>query len=225
MTIENPEVDAPNLEGAAGNQPAVSQGQGSSIEGKPQTSQEFLELKKIVDRQEKELRGLQSRQDKEKTETQRFLDEIKAQVAKGKTIEEAEQIVNADRKAAEKDDLLFKIAQKLGLDESSPSVTGNNATATDDVAQVFTKYKVDPNDPAAVGFLSLKGAELKAAVADYAFTKSQTPTLDSSAAGSIQSSPASKVNQQELIDRLQKLQKEPTKNRAEIKKLEGELGW
>jgi len=193
MITEQPNVDTPDLEGAGGNQPPVSQAQGKSIAGQPQSSQELLELRKIVERQEKELRGLQSRQDKEKNETQRFMDEIKAHVASGKSLDEAEKIVYADREAAEDKALLRRIAQKLELDNSSPSVAGNNAQATDEAAQVFTKYKVDMNDPGAVDFLSLKGAELKAAVADYAFTKSQQPTLDSSAATSLGSSPAPKA--------------------------------
>ncbi len=193
MTTEQPNVDTPDLEGAGGNQPPVSQAQGKSIAGQPQSSQELLELKQNYARLEKELRGLQSVTDTNKNEVQRFMDDIKAQVAKGKSIDEAEKIVYADREAAEDKALLRKIAQKLELDNSSPSVAGNNAHATDEVARIFNKFGVDMNDPAAVPFLSLKGAELVEKVAEYKIQKSQQPTLDSSAATSLGSSPAPKA--------------------------------
>lgn len=213
MTTETPNVDTPSLDGAGENQTPVSQAQGKSIAGQPQSSQELLELKQGYARLEKELRGLQSVTDTNKNEVQRFMDDIKAQVAKGKSIDEAEKIVYADREAAEDKALLRRIAQKLELDNSSPSVAGNNAHATDEAAQVFTKYKVDMNDPGAVDFLSLKGAELKAAVADYAFTKSQQPPLDSSAATSLGSSPAPKVGVEGLT---QKYQEDMKKARGNI---------
>lgn len=204
MNTEQPNVETPSLEGAGGNQPPVSQTQGNSIAGQPQSSQELLELKKIIEQQGKELRGLQSRQDKEKNETQRFLDEIKAHVANGKTIDEAEQIVNATRKDAEKDQLLYKIAAKLGLDESSPTATGTSANVTDDVTRIFKKFDVDMNDPAAVPLLSLKGADLVEKVAELALSKTKQPTLDSSAATSLGSSPAPKAGVDVLTEKYQK---------------------
>lgn len=222
MTTETPNVETPSLDGAGENQTPVSQAQGKSIAGQPQSSQELLELKQGYARLEKELRGLQSVTDINKNEVQRFMDDIKAQVAKGKSIDEAEKIVYADREAAEDKALLRRIAQKLELDNSSPSVVGTNAHTTDEAAQVFTKYKVDMNDPGAVDFLSLKGAELKAAVADYAFTKSNQPALDSSAATSLGSSPAPKVGVEGLTQEYKNKMRAARGNKSEIISLKNE---
>jgi hypothetical protein len=222
-------VDDPNPDGAGDNQSPVSPEKGNSIVGAPQSSQEFLELKKGYARLESELKGLQSRQDKDKNEVQRFMEDVKAHVAKGLTLDEAEQAVVADRKASEKEELLYKIAQKVGvLDNSPQNVAGNNSNAADEAAKVFAKYGVDPNDPVAIGFTSLKGAELKAAVADYAFEKSKQPSLDSSAATSIQGSggSAGKMTAEQAeakYGEINVLYKEPTKNAAKIKALTKEL--
>lgn len=112
---------------------------------------------------------------------------------------------------------------KLNPAQSQPA--GNSEALAEEAGKVFAKYGVDPNDPVAIGFTSLKGAELKAAVADYAFEKSKHSPPDSSTATSLQSTPAKAVDQSALIAKLHSLQKEPTRNRVEIAKLEKELGW
>jgi hypothetical protein len=124
----------------------VSSENGQPIAGTPQSSQELLDLKKGYDRLEKELRGLQSRQDVEKNETQRFMAEVKKQMANGKSLEEAEAAVNASREAQVKDDLLFKMARKLGvLDDVSQNPAGNGGTVTEAAAQVISELKLDAN--------------------------------------------------------------------------------
>jgi hypothetical protein len=193
---ENPNVDNLDLEGAGGNQPPVSQDKGNSIAGAPQSSQEFLALAKKLELVESNLKGLQSRQDKGQNETQRFMEEIKAHVAKGLSLDEAQEAVSADREKAVKDQLLYKIAAKLGLDDSLPNTAGNSENATDEVAKVLREYEVNENDPMAVKFIALKGAELKAAVADYAFKKSKVQPLDSSAASSMQGGAVAKESVQ-----------------------------
>ena len=185
MTLPN--VENPNLEGAEGNQPPVSPEQGKSIDGKPQSSQELLELKQGYARLEKELKGLQSRQDKSTNEVQRFMEDVKSQMAKGLSLDEAEQAVHANRKAAEKDELLYQIATKLGIGNSPQSVTGNSLKAADEAVSVFSEYNVDPNDPEAIPFLELRGADLVKAVSKLAIKRAKQSTPDSSEAPSLSS--------------------------------------
>lgn len=132
----------------------VSPENGQPIAGTPQGSQELLELRKGYERLEKELRGLQSRQDVEKNDVQRFMAEVKQQMAKGKSLEEAEAAVTESRKAQEKDDLLFKIAQKVGvLGDVSQTAAGNGGNVTDEAAQVISELKLDANAPEVLSIL------------------------------------------------------------------------
>lgn len=202
--MSDPNVENPNLEGAGTNQTPVSQSKGSSIEGSPSNSQEFLELKRDFELAKKELKGLQSRQDKDKNELQRFMEEVKTKVSKGLSLEEAEQAVHADREVARKDDLLNKIALKLGIDDSPQNLTGNKSNAVDTVAQVFNEFGVDPNHPEATALYNLKGEELIKGVAKLAIkTKTNVP-LDSSEATSIQSGASSRNDGQSLMSEYQK---------------------
>lgn len=223
MTLPN--VENPNLEGAEGNQPPVSPEQGKSIDGKPQSSQEFLQLKQGYDRLEKELKGLQSRQDKSTNEVQRFMEDVKGQMAKGLSLDEAEQAVHANRKAAQKDDLLNQIAAKLGIGNSPQTATGTSANAADEAVSVFQEYSVDPNDPEAIPLLELRGTDLVKAVSKLAIKRAKQSTPDSSEAPSITGSAPRAVNEDEKIRKLSELQRSPTKNRDAIKALEKELGW
>lgn len=215
MTLPN--VENPNLEGAEGNQPPVSPEQGTSIDGKQQSSQEFLELKQGYARLEKELKGLQSRQDKSTNEVQRFMEDVKGQMAKGLSLDEAEQAVHANRKAAEKDELLYQIASKLGIGNSPQTVTGNNTNAADEAVSVFSEYNVDPNDPEAIPLLDLRGTDLVKAVSKLAIKRAKQSTTDSSEAPSLTGGPARVMNDDEKISKLSELQKSPTKNREAIK--------
>jgi hypothetical protein len=196
MTLPN--VENPNLEGAEGNQPPVSPEQGKSIAGQPQSSHEFLELKQGYARLEKELKGLQSRQDKSTNEVQRFMEDVKGQMAKGLSLDEAEQAVHANRKAAEKDELLYQIATKLGIGNSPQTVTGNNTNAADEAASVFSEYGIDPNDAEAVSLLELRGTELVKAVSKLAIKRAKQSTPDSSEATAITGNPPQPAGAEKL---------------------------
>lgn len=144
---DNPNVDPAQGTGADGDQPEVSPNAGKSIDGKAQLPQEFLELGKRLDLVTRELKGLQSRQDKERNEVQRFMDDLKANVARGMSLEEAERAVTESRKASEKDDLLFKIAAKVGvLDPPSAQPAGNGASATAEVNKIIEELNLDVRD-------------------------------------------------------------------------------
>jgi len=202
MTLPN--VENPNLDGAEGNQPAVSPEQGKSIDGKPQSSQEFLQLKQGYDRLEKELKGLQSRQDKSTNEVQRFMEDVKGQMAKGLSLDEAEQAVHANRKAAQKDDLLNQIAAKLGIGNSPQNATGTSANAADEAVSVFQEYSVDPNDPEAIPLLELRGTDLVKAVSKLAIKRAKQSTPDSSEAPSLSSGAPKPAGIEGLTNQYQK---------------------
>jgi len=218
MTLPN--VENPNLEGAEGNQPPVSPEQGKSIDGKQQSSQEFLELKQGYARLEKELKGLQSRQDKSTNEVQRFMEEVKGQMAKGLSLDEAEQAVHANRKAAEKDELLYQIATKLGIGNSPQSVTGNNLKAADEAQSVFSEYNVDPNDPEAIPLLDLRGTDLVKAVSKLAIKRAKQSTPDSSEAVSMTGSAPKPANEKQLRENYIKEIEAKRGNKAEIKAIQ-----
>ncbi len=192
---EKTNVDTSNLEGAGGNQPPVSQEPGQSIAGAPQGSQEFLDLKRRLDLTEKELRGLQSRQDKATNETQRLLDDIKSQMADGKSFDEAQSAVLASRKAQEKDDLLYKIAQKVGvLDESSQTPpAGNGTNATGSTAQVLSETGLDANTPEVIDLIAKYGSDpVKFAVhaGELKARRANSPQPSAAASPSLQAPPS-----------------------------------
>lgn len=214
------------LEGAENTNSQVSAKQ--PIEGAPQQSQELLEIKKALELTRSELKGLQSRQDKETNEVQRFMGEVKKRMAKGMSLEEAEQAVVADEQAAKKDDLLFKIAQKVGvLDSPSDNPAGNGQTPTFDVASTLSKYELEANDPEVIerilrgNFKTPEDAELAALRLAYQRAKPNQPSP--SAAPPLTGSVPRESDTPALIEKLAKLQKTPTQNRDEIKQLKAEL--
>jgi hypothetical protein len=209
MTTD-PNVETPTPDGAAGNQPGVSQEQGKSIAA---GSQEFLELKRIIETQGRELKGLQSRQDKEKNEVQRFMDEVKGNMAKGMTLEQAENAVNESRKVDEEKQLLRRIAQKLGLDDSSPTQNaGNGATVTNDTEVVLSQYQLSANDPEVITKLNLQGSEFKAAIADLAYRRAtKQPPSAAESATIVGSAATGRINVDALNSELQQLVKTPSK--------------
>ena len=153
------------------------------------------------------------------------MEDVKGQMAKGLSLDEAEQAVHANRNAAQKDDLLNQIAAKLGIGNSPQTATGTSANAADEAVSVFQEYSVDPNDPEAIPFLELRGADLVKAVSKLAIKRAKQSTPDSSEAPSITGNAPRAVNEDEKIKKLSELQRSPTKNRDAIKALEKELGW
>jgi hypothetical protein len=209
----------------------VSPENGQPIAGTPQSSQEVLELKKSFETLSKELKGLQSRQDKGLNEVQSFMAEVKKQMASGKSLEEAEAAVNASREAQVKDDLLFKMARKLGvLDDVSQNPAGNGGTVTEAAAQVISELKLDANTPEVVSILAKGYNAEKQELELRRLATRPRPQPSPAEAPSMQApAPAASGNDTaQKIARLAELQKQPTKNKAEINQLVVELdkvGW
>ena len=196
------------------------------IEGAPQQSQELLEIKKQLELTRSELKGLQSRQDKEQNEVQRFMGEVKKRMAKGMSLEEAEQAVVADSQAAAEKDLLHKIAQKVGVldSPSTPAPTGNGRGQTIDAASTLSMYGLNGNDPDVAAALASEKDVEKAAL-KVVFNRSKQPTPDASASTSVTGTPPPQNNDGELIAELNKLQKDPVRNAKKIREVESNLGW
>ena len=177
------ELEVGNPSGAAvTNQPVSST---KPIDGTPQQSQEFLEIKKQLELTRKELQGLQGRQDKEQNEVQRFMGEVKKRMAAGQSLEEAEKSIVAEQKNAEREELIFKIAQKVGvLDTPAQSPAGNGTQVPSEKAMTLQSYGLNENDPDVAENLSgknLTGLELKLAAAEIALKRKNQPTPDVSA--------------------------------------------
>ena len=196
------------------------------IEGAPQQSQEFLEIKKQLELTRSELKGLQSRQDKEQNEVQRFMGEVKKRMAKGMSLEEAEQSVVADNQATQDKELLHKIAQKVGVldSPSTPAPAGNGQGQTVDVASTLSKYGLNENDPDVAAELASERDVEKAALR-VVFKRSKQPTPDASASSSVTGTPPPVNNDGELVAELQKLQRDPVRNAKKIKEVEAKLNW
>lgn len=198
-------VDAPENEGAGDDQSTVLSGQEKSIAGAPQSSQELLELRKEVALTRSELKGLQGRQDKDKNEIQRFMEDVKAHVANGLSLEQAEDAVSQSRKAEAKDDLLYKMAQKMGvLDDFPQNGAGNANNAADDVAKVFASFEVPLNIPEATSLFGLRGTELELAVSKLALKRAKQLPPDSSEAGALRGGPPSPPGGDDLIKKYQR---------------------
>jgi len=176
-----------------------------SIDGAPQQSQELLEIKKALELTRSELKGLQSRQDKEQNEVQRFMGEVKKRMAKGMSLEEAEQAVAADSQAAAEKDLLHKIAQKVGVldSPSTPAPAGNGQGQTVDVASTLSLYGLNENDPDVAAALASERDTEKAAL-KVALKRAKQPQADASASTSVQGKPPNPSTVEELTKQYQK---------------------
>lgn len=191
---ETPTVGDP---GAGGNQPPVSE---KPIEGEAERLSKLFDaklsdaLKPVL----AEIRGVQSRQDKDRNGLREVLDEFNKLRAKGLSDEDAANAMIEGRKSQEKDELLYKIAQKVGVIEPpSTQVPGKDVSGADEATRTLEQYHLDGNDPAVLPLLSLKGAELKAAAADLAYRRATQPAPSPTAAAALQSAPQSGLSKEQ----------------------------
>lgn len=226
---QNSNVGDPNLDGADGNQPDVSQGQEKPIAGKPQGSDELSDLRKELVLLRRELGGLQSRQDKGQNEVQRFMEEVKQHMKTnpGATLDEAEQAVTASRMAREKDDLLLRIAEKVGVlpSTSQAPAAGNGVNVTDGVAQVIGKAGLDANSAEVIELIQKYGnspLEFALGVGELKARMANKPQPSASASSTINANPSSRVDVDALAQEMAELYKNPSRNMARINEI-GEL--
>jgi len=181
---------------------AVSEGKDVQRTSTPDASKQLEQLDSVIAKAVE--RALQSQKDKRISSIEKEMAEFKPVLERVKSILTPEQLaqVNAIQKDAEFEELKQTVTR---LTQTGVPATGNQQnTATDEAQRIFQKFDVDMNDPAAVPYLSLKGAELVEKVAELALSKSKQPTLDSSAATSLGSSPAPKAGLEALTEKYQK---------------------
>jgi hypothetical protein len=218
---EEPKVD--KLDGGgADSKPKedVSPKQSFSIEDVV-TKEEFSEL-------QSQLRGLQGRQDKADAQQdayQEMIDRYEELRSDGKSSEEAKGILSKQDKDKEKDDLLMKIAQKVGVLEPSPSIgSGTVGSKAVDTNRLIEELELDPNDDKVNEILAngLDEAQTESALLRHKLGLYQSaPSI--SAAPSKGSGAATPSNSEELFTRLAQLAVNYTDNKSEIDKVEAEL--
>lgn len=225
-------VGSTDPNGAGGNQPPVSQGNGQPI-SPVSTPQDFVS-KKDFENAMSQIKGLQSRQDKSTDTQARFMDEIRAKMSQGMNLDQAEKAVNAETKTREQDDLLKQVAAKLGIETPSsqyaPAGTGPQPV-TVDKAKTLQEYGLSENDPdvaAAISGQSFNSVTEVEAFAGKVLLKRQNkpqPDLSASIAAT-GSTPDAKMNEQvaeQKYEELGRLLLEPTKNKVKIASLKKEL--
>lgn len=163
--MANPNVDElDDLGGDPSPKGDLSNSGGQSIEDVTDVKKLVSELKNKVDLQEKELRGLQGRQDKSDNAYQAFLVEYEKQKAKGLTNDEASEAAQSTltrRENAKKQELLLEqIAQKLGLDSTSPLVQGSTKGIAADYEKVIKAHGLDSNDAEVIALMRESGDAL-----------------------------------------------------------------
>jgi len=185
----NPKVDELDEFG----EPLEPQGSLSSSDGK--SIEDVTDVKKLVSELEtvkKELRGLQGRQDKSENAYQPLLVEYERQKAKGLTNNEAMEAAQTtmDRRAkAQKQELLLKqIAEKLGLDSTSPLVSGNTKGIATEYEKVIKAHGLDANDAEVIALMRESGSAL-----DFSINASKLTARKQSAPNPDQSQSPAKV--------------------------------
>jgi len=186
-------------------------------------------LTKKLDEVDARSKALQGDKDRGITKTKEEVSDLKRKIAE---IEKLKKTGLDEDGAIEehsfREDVRSIKDQLSKLGSVQTQVSGKDEGLADDVAKVFADYEVDPNTPETTKFLSLKGSELKAAVADYAFRKTKHTPADSSEASSLQGKGAAggKMTDAEANSKyseLKTLYRDPTINASKIKTLRKEL--
>lgn len=186
------------------------------------TKEEFSDLMKQV-------RGLQGALDKQGNQlkgTQEILDRYEKLREEGKSPEEARATLDKQDKDKEREELLLKIAQKVGVLEPSPEQGPGTAEvkARETTNKVIEELQLDPNDSKVVEILGqgLSEAATEAALLRHKMgLANSTPSI--SATPAMGSRVASQDDSDALFERLAQLAVNYTDNRQEIEKIESEL--
>jgi hypothetical protein len=135
------------------------------------------------------------------------MSEVKKRMASGMSLEQAEKSITAEQQAAQKDELLFKIAEKVGvLGEPSQNTAGNGGNVTIDRASTLQQYGLNANDPDVAEAIRGKSdpLELKLAALEVAYKRATKPVADASASPAVNARPAPPANVESLTADYQK---------------------
>lgn len=216
-------ASSPNGAGSGGKSDS-----GSSLDaGKLQSAIEALT--KQVAEVDSRTRALQGDKDRGVKKAEGEIDELRRKVA------ELEKL----KKAGYDDDAAFAElsfreevrAVKEGLSRNQPAPpdpAGNGTGKAVDLAKAIKEYGLDGNDPDVIAKVLNQsyGSQVEAelAAARLAFQRVTAPPPNPAASTATVGTPVSN-NSSDVVAKLTKLQKDPIRNRDEIKKLEKELGW
>jgi len=197
MTESN--VDNQN-EGTQGGQPGASSQTGGSISDAESLVKLFeAKLEEKLKPVLAEVRGVQGRQDKDRNAFREFMDEFKAQKAKGLNDNEAEAAANLSLKekaeAQSDKQLLRQIAEKV----LGSSGSGTPATPDAKVIDVLKQYELDPNDPDVVAKVLTQTDPKDAELAALKMLRQKGSQPSISAAPPAQGSPAKPAGEAEQL--------------------------
>lgn len=194
-----------------------------------------VELGERMERLEKMLSSFQSGKDRAIAGTKDEIAELREQFgtvtklmkSRGISEDEAFDVLKAQKEDAEYKSAILEVRELLRGGKSVPAQAGE-AKIDPSVVEVLKQYpELDANDTDVVAkILSLtdpKEAEYQA-LKLIRSRATQTPP-SASASSPLTGTPPKPTNEAEKIVRLAELQKTPSKFKAEIKKLEEELGW
>lgn len=226
------DLDGGQANGTAGSpNSAGSQGAGDSNSSfdaaKLQTA--FEALTKRLDEVDQRSKALQGDKDRAVNKTKSEVDELKRKFAEVEKLRKTGLDEDSAFEELSFRDEIRNVREQLSkLNPAQPNPAGNGNGSAVDVAKVIEQYGLDGNDPEVVDKVlrgSLTAEQADIAALRLAYQRAKPSTSSPSAASAPSGKPAVAENQDAKIARLSQLQKEPTKHRAEIKKLEGELGW
>jgi hypothetical protein len=155
MTTDNPNVDDDGASGTPSPQVSTPAIEDADTLSKLLDAKLSEALKPLYG----EIRGVQGVADKTAKAQREFVEEYEKQKASGKNNAEATAAATSTlderKKAAQREGLLDLIAEKLGVLPNQPA--GNGAGGAVDVAEVATKFGLNPKDPEViVGLLTKK---------------------------------------------------------------------
>lgn len=226
MTTEKPDEGKQEPEEKTGvPTPTFTEGQAQPLGGDLKSLQASLETFQAEIRGQ--LKALQSDKDKRIPKLEGSLQDLMSEITRlkghGFTDDEAVSEVEFRQNVKE-------LAQKMKGIEQSTSATGNGASGAGQEAQrVIEELKLNTSDPDVLTLLAGKYRNydhLRAEAALLVARKLSKPTPSSASGppipgGQVQSPPETK----ELVAQLEKLQKDPIKNKVKIVEIEKELGW
>jgi len=213
-------------------EPLAPQGSLSNSGGK--SIEDVTDVKKLVSELEtvkKELRGLQGRQDKSEKTYQPLLVEYEKQKAKGlsndEAMEAAQSTMDRRDKAQKQEALLEQIAQKLGLDSTSPLVQGSTKGIAADYEKVIKAHGLDSNDAEVIALMRESGNAIDFSInaSKLAVRKQNAPMPNQAQSPSKVFEPQPTPNQAALENEIASLLKTPTANKKRIDEIKKELGW
>ena len=186
------------------------------------------QLTKRLDEVDTRARTVQGEKDKTLKKTSDEVNELKRKIAEIEKLKKSGLPEDAAIEEFSFREEVRALREQLGrINPAQPQPAGNGAGLAVETAKVLEQYQLDGNDAEVVEKVIKAGSPLEAenAALKIAYRRTQAPPPSPASAPTLTGKAVTNEDVQAKIDRLAKLQKEPTKHGAEIKKLSEELGW